>query len=185
MAGSMKAFDMLSSSGSKSSLGSSLNSHRTQQTTEYGDYDFPPDRYESNIYDLPPDANRTHPSVYVQNDYPLDDSFDECSDSDDEPEAMKRKASFGKSTLRRISKLVKKNHSVDVPLIGDTSGHSKTKSFGSIHPHSVQKTSTISHTAVQHTSNEYTNVPLKMRAGKSNSSPYINWAMTGNFTASQ
>ena len=150
-----------------------------QQTTGYDDYDLLP---ESKIHDVPPDANRR--TACVQDDDPLDDSFDECSDYDDEPEPMRRTSSFGKSALRCISKLVKKNQSLDVPLLPDTSGYSRTKSSGSVHQRS-QKTSTPNHTVVQHTSNDYTGGPMKMRAGKPHSSPYINWAINGSFTASQ
>jgi len=182
MAPSVKASETLSSGSSRSSIvsqKSTSNGLRMQQTTGYDDCDLPPD---SNTRDVPPDANK--PTSCVRDDDPLDDSFDECSDSDDEPEPMRRTSSFGKSAFRCISKLVKKNQSLDVPLLPNASGYSRTKSSSSVLQHS-QMTSTPSHTIVQHTSNDCANVPMKMKAGKPPSSPYLNWAINGSFTASQ
>jgi len=181
MANNQRAFELLSSTGSKSSIVSQRslpNDHRPQQS-EYKDYDLPPDYYKSETF--LPDTRATRPSIYAHNDDPLDDSFDECSDSDDdqatETHPMRKSAL---NSFKRLTKLGKKNSS-DVPLLGDADGHSRAKSFVYLQP--LNSSASHHSTTVQHASNEYVNIPRKMKAGISHSSPYINWSSTSATTS--
>ena len=120
------AEDVKSGINNKHSFGSHSNVYTMFHSTDYDDYDFPPDAMDN------------RPTIYVD----TDDSFDSDVDDDNaEPELesttpVKRSASFGKSAIHCLkrsftpkSKTKQASSLLRAPLIDD---HGRANSFGSI-----------------------------------------------------